>query len=189
MSTLSERKNDLTRGMILEAALGLLQQTSVSDLTVRAVAQHADISERTVFRYFPSRDVLLDAVAGRVLAEMDLPAPPQTMGELLAAPRALYAAFEARSALTGAALHTDLVGRMRALQAGARWEAVSRLIDQAVPEADSARREIAAANICFHLAASTWHYYRNAFGFGLETCVACAEAAVRQALDGLRRPG
>lgn len=184
-STLSERKNDLTRGMIVEAALGLLQQTSVSDLTVRAVAQHANISERTVFRYFQSRDVLLDAVAGQLLVRMELPDPPRTMDELLAAPRALYTAFETHAELTEAALHTDLVGRMRALLGGARRQAVGRLLDQAMPDADGAQREIATANICYHLAASTWHYYRNAFGFGLDTCIACAETAVRQALNGL----
>jgi AcrR family transcriptional regulator len=186
-ATLSEKRNDLTRSLIMDAALALLAGTSVSELTVRAVAAHASMSERTVFRYFASRDALLDAVAAQLLAQMDLPAPPETLEALLAAPRDLYRAFEARAELTKAALHTDLVQRVRMLQAGPRWAAVSALLASSAAGRSEAERRIAAANICFHLTASSWHYYRYSFSFSLEESIACAETAVRQALDAVHR--
>ena len=40
-------------------------------------------------------------------------------------------------------------------------------------------------HIRYFLAASTWHYYRFYFGFSLKDTVACAEAAIGQALDSL----
>jgi AcrR family transcriptional regulator len=183
LTMLSERRNDLTRSVIMDAAIDMLEQTSVSELTVRGVAQQANISERTVFRYFPSRDALLDAVAKEVLARMDLPPPPSSLEQLLGSARALYCAFEARAELARTALHTDLVQRIRNLQGEARWNAVSTLIDELAPRKSARERKIASANICFHLAASTWHYYRYSFSFSLEDCIACAETAVRQALD------
>ncbi|MCC2970710.1 helix-turn-helix domain-containing protein [Massilia sp. IC2-476] len=185
MKTLSEKRQDMTRGLILDAAFELLREGAVSELTVRAVAQHAVISERTVFRYFPSREALLDAVAAWLLERMAIPAVPESREGLLGAPRLLYQAFEDRADTTRAALHPELIGRIRALQANGRWEAVSRLLAAIAPKAGAAEQRIAAANICYHLTASSWNYYRSAFGFELEECIACAEAAVRQALDGI----
>lgn len=183
--SLSEKRNDLTRKLIMDAAHALLRAASVTELTVRAVAQQAGMSERTVFRYFPSRDALLDTVAAQLLSEMALPGQPESLEELLAAPAALYGAFEARADLTRAVLHTDLVDRVRALQASSRWKAVAALLAQAAPGYGEEQRRIAVANICFHLTASSWHYYRFLFGFTVEEAVRCSETAVRQALAGL----
>lgn len=187
--SLSEKRNDLTRKLIMDAAYHLLREASVTELTVRAVAQQAGMSERTVFRYFPSRDALLDTVAAQLLSEMALPEPPASVEDLLAAPAALYGAFEARADLTRAVLHTDLVDRVRALQASSRWKAVAALLEDAAPGRSGEERRIAVANICFHLTASSWHYYRFLFGFTLEEAVKCSQTAVRQALAGLGAAG
>lgn len=189
LATLADRRNDLTRQLILDAALDTLERATVGELTVRAVAKHANISERTVFRYFASRDEFLDAVADAVRAEMALPEPPRTLEELRAAPRQLYRAFEDKLGLVRAALHSELFHRMRETQAKTRWLAIRSLLDAAAPERSDRERRIAAANIRYFLAASTWHYYRFYFGFSLKETVACAEAAIGQALDALaKRP-
>src|SRR4051812_48102399 len=153
-TSLAERQSDLTRQLILEAAIDTLERGSVDDLTVRAVAKRANIAERTVFRYFASRDEFLDAVAGQVRDKLRLPPPPQTLHELAAAPRLLYERFEATANLTKAALHTDLFHRMRETQAKARWTAVRKLVDDMAPRRPERDRRIAAANIRYYLAAS-----------------------------------
>lgn len=183
--TLADRRNDLTQRLILDAAMQMLEQHGVGELTVRAVAKQARISERTVFRYFATRDGFLDAIAAEVRNRLDLPPPPRTLQELEAAPRTLYAAFEARQRLTLAALHTELFGRMRETQARERWDAVRELIAQLAPERPEPQRRMSAANIRYHLSATTWHYYRFYFGFTLEDTIACADMAIRQALDDL----
>ena len=52
-------------------------------------------------------------------------------------------------------------------------------------------RRLAAANIHYHITASTWHYYRFYFGLSLEDSVDCARMAIRQALAalGVKLPG
>jgi AcrR family transcriptional regulator len=186
-ATLADRQSDLTRQLILQAALERLEHASLGELTVRAVAKHANISERTVFRYFATRDEFLDGVADEVRAKLDLPSAPRSVEEVLAAPRALYTRFEAMRELTKAALHTDLFDRMRQTQAQERWKAVRKVIDALAPKKSERERKIAAANIRYYLAASTWFYYRFYFCFSLEDSIACAETAIRQAIDGLRR--
>ena len=186
-ATLADRQHELTRRLILDAALHVLEQGSVTELTVRAVARQAQVSERTVFRYYATRDEFLDAIAVEVRGSLALPAPPATLEELLAAPRALYAAFEARLALIKAALHTEIYQRMRQAQNQARAEAIDRLLAQHAAHRSERDRRLASANIRYHLTATTWHYYRFYFDMSLDDTVACAETAIRQALDGLLR--
>lgn len=187
--SLADRQSDLTRRLILDTAAGMLEDTPLAELTVRAVAKRANISERTVFRYFATREEFLDGVAEAVSGKMALPPAPGTVEELLAAPRALFSRFEAARELTRAALHTDLFHRMRETHARARWTAVQAIVDAAAPRRSERERELAAANIRFYLAASTWHYFRFYFRFSLEDSIACAELAIRQSLDGLTRKG
>ena len=88
--SLSERLANHTQGLILASAIDLLEKAPVHELTVRAVAGHAHISERTIFRYFATRDALLDAIAGEVSRHMALPPDPRSMSELLDYPDTLY---------------------------------------------------------------------------------------------------
>ena len=185
VAPLSERLADHTQGLILASAIEFLEQSPVSDLTVRAVAARAGISERTVFRYFPTRDDFLDAVAGAVSARMDLPPSPATLDELLKFPDTLYRRFDATAALTKAALHTELVTRLRSAAAQQRWVAVRALLEAHAPRRTAHARDVAAANICYQLTATTWHYYRFHFGFSLERTIECGTTVVRQSVEAL----
>lgn len=156
------------------------------ELTARAIAAQAGLGERTVFRYFPSRDELLDAVAVEARQRMAPPPPPETLADLLAYPALLYGSYEASAALTRAALHSELFARMRDNQAAERWRVVSALMDRLAPRRSAAERAVASANIRFFLAATAWDYHRSNFGFSLEQTVLCAETAIRNTLVGLR---
>ncbi len=185
METLAQRHTDLTEQLILEAALQLLERSSVADLTVRAVAVQANISERTIFRYFPTRDEFLDAIANEVSGRMNLPAYPETPEELLEAPVALYGCFEARAKLTKAALHSELFDRIRVAEAHRRWIAIRKVLDRYAGKRSERQRKLAAANIRFYLSATAWHYFRFYFGFSLEETVESARTAIQQTLEAI----
>ena len=187
MSTISlnARYAELARSSILEAALAVLHAQPVEPLSIRAVARHAGISERTVFRHFASRDVLLDAVAEETINRLQAPPFPETAADLLAYPREFYARFEATEAQIKATLRSELYDRIRTKDAEDRRISLRRLIDRLAPDRTEQERSIAAANIHYHVIATTWHYYRFHFGFSPEQAVACATSVVRQALLGL----
>jgi len=187
-ATLLERQTDFTRQVILDAAVDTLERGSVADLTVRAVAKHANISERTVFRYFATREEFLDAVATEVRTRLNLPPPPQSVDDIYALPRALYSSLETKARLTRASLHTELSDRIRGWQARERWSAVRKVIDALAPRRPEQERKLAAANIYYYVTASTWQYYRFYLGFSLEDSIAAAEAAIRNTLSALGRP-
>jgi len=186
MTALADLRIDMTQRLILQAGLRTLEEATVSELTMRAVAKASGISERTMFRYFATRDEFLAALAAELTRTLALPPHPRTIDELLAMPSALYRSFEEKRNLMKASLHSELSDHMRAGEAKQRWIAVGKLIDAYAPRAAEQRRKIASANIRYYLSGSTWHYYRFVFRFTLDDTIACAEAALRQSLDSLR---
>lgn len=183
--SLSERHVELSQQLILDAAAELLEHASVAELSVRAVAKQAGIAERTVFRHFPTRDALLDAVAADVTRRLDLPPDPDSLEVLLEFPEVLYQRFEANAALTRAILHSELLHRVRGRDAERRGVAVRRLVDSLAPGRTERERKLATASIRYQIIASTWHYYRANFGLSLRESIDCAKLAIAQALSGL----
>jgi AcrR family transcriptional regulator len=186
MSSLTVLHTDHTERLILESALAVLQDDSFSGLTVRAVAKKAGMSERTIFRYFATREAFLDAVAEEFTRLLNMPATPATIDELLSMPRRLYTGFEPHARLISVIFHTEIFPRMKAGAAQQRWIGIKKLLDREFPKAAPPARKIAAANIRYFLSGASWHYYRFVFRFDLEETIACAETAIRQALKGLR---
>jgi AcrR family transcriptional regulator len=56
---LRERKKQLTRQRIVEAALGLFDQRGFERVPVAEIARAAEVSEATVFNYFPTKEDLV----------------------------------------------------------------------------------------------------------------------------------
>jgi len=184
-TTLTEQQTDLTQRLIIDAALQTLQEDSVGGLTMRAVAKRARLSERTIFRYFATRDEFLDAIAAEISSQMHVP-HPRTIEELLAMPRTLFTSLETRRDLIRASLHTDVSERIMQTNGKQRWTAIRKIVDAYAPRAAEAQRKIAATNIRYYLSAATWNYYRFVFRFTLDETIECAETAMRQALAALR---
>jgi len=62
-----------TRERIVGAAAALYQEQGVSSTTLQAIAERADVSRGTIVHHFGGSAGLLDAVAERVLLELELP--------------------------------------------------------------------------------------------------------------------
>jgi hypothetical protein len=117
--------------------------------------------------------------------KLNLPSPPSTLDELLVAPRQLFSVFDAKTALTKAAMHPEIVDRIRESQGPRRGIAIQDIIDGLAPESGVKERRFAVATIRYYLTASTWYYYRFSFGFTLEESIVGAEMAIRQAINNI----
>jgi len=76
---LRERKRAQTRHRLEEAAVGLALRDGLDKVTIDAISERADVSPRTFFNYFDSKE---DAILGV--------RPPDVTDEVLAAHRARY---------------------------------------------------------------------------------------------------
>lgn len=80
-SPLRREQAEQTRSRIVDAALGLVVG-GVEGLTMQEVAKAAGVALRTVFRHFPTRDDLLDAVWQAMQVRMGETPDVATMDEL-----------------------------------------------------------------------------------------------------------
>jgi AcrR family transcriptional regulator len=74
-SSLRRERAELTRDRIIDAGTALVHEFSSWDwreLSVRAVAERAGVHERTVYRHFPTEEVLRAAVVERLQQEAGL---------------------------------------------------------------------------------------------------------------------
>ena len=62
-----------TRQRIVDAAADLYQEQGVNSTTLQAIAARADVSRGTILHHFGDSSGLLDAVAERVLVNLELP--------------------------------------------------------------------------------------------------------------------
>lgn len=183
--SLKERQAEATRQLIVETSVELLESAGVGELTVRSVAKRAGMSERTIFRYFTTRDIFLDAVAKAALESFHRPPPPSTIKELLDFPARLYRCFEDRSPIVIAILHTDIYDRVRKWSTSDRWDATKRLIDEHAPHRTARERKAASTNVNYYLSASTWHYFRYNFKLSAKETVVCASSAARVIVEDI----
>lgn len=92
----------LSADAIVQAALTLLETRPAEDFTMTGIAQAVGTTTMALYRYFPSRDALLDAVSAHVFAQfrMERPANATWQETLFAWACALKATFERYPSLT-----------------------------------------------------------------------------------------
>jgi len=68
-------RRPLTNARILDAAVELIDRSGLGDLSMRHLGAALGVEAMSLYRHFPSKGVLLEAVVGRLLAELVLPVP------------------------------------------------------------------------------------------------------------------
>ena len=72
-ASLRERQAAVIRDAILDALADRLDHDDPDDIAMPQVAAAAGISLRTLYRYFPTREAMFDAVGDHVVARLGLP--------------------------------------------------------------------------------------------------------------------
>ncbi|MQY10912.1 Tetracycline repressor protein class E [Streptomyces sp. RB5] len=65
----------LNRDELIATALAVIDTDGLDAVTIRQVAQQHNVTPMALYRHFPDKDGLLDAVAESLLAAVELPAP------------------------------------------------------------------------------------------------------------------
>lgn len=185
MTRLNEKHAALTRQIVLDAAVELIKECEVSELSLKKIAKHAGMAERTLYRHFATRNVLMEALASTLHEKLATPPAPVDAASLVTMPELLYRKLEEQPEIVLAILHSELYQYVFGTTARDRWASIKKLLNDAYPNSPENLREMTAANIRYYLSASTWYYYRYNFKFDIETTIHCAELAIGQALEGL----
>ncbi|MDX1658475.1 MAG: helix-turn-helix domain-containing protein [Nitriliruptorales bacterium] len=189
-SPLREQQALETRHRILRAAADLIVRGGLVGFAMRDVAEEAEVSERTVYNHFPSRQALLDGLADWVdeqLREVDLQADPRDIDDLSGRIPAIMRALEDIGAPAHAMARLAIGQGMESAASRERTsgfrDRFTHLLDP-LPD-DEAERAFAMLR---HLVSSTtWFTLRDRFELSADDTSAAIGWALDTLLADLRR--
>lgn len=161
-SALRQKQAEATRELILQALVQQLAEEGLQDFSIAEAAQRAGVATRTVYRYFPNREALLDAVGERVEQQLGDLAYPQTPTEVADLAEQAFPRFEQEAMLVKALLLSELGQNVRSRVRSKRRQAIQSALS---PLTDDSERVKAIQAVIGHLVtAETWQHLRDDFG-------------------------
>lgn len=159
MSTsLREEHAEATRVRILSAVAELLEAWDAEELTMPSVADASGVSLRTVYRYYPTREQLLEAAARWIGDELFGHPYPGDLDEAAERFRTEAAHFDERPGLVRALALSQIGREVRAYRRQERVDAIGRALRDEVgglPEEQLRRAEAILAYLHNMLAYTT----------------------------------
>jgi AcrR family transcriptional regulator len=185
-SPLRERQSELTRESILEALTAELAEGGLHELNIPSIARRAGVSIRTVYRYFPTRESLLDAAERWMDTRIGVPQPPRTADDLPTLVEKTFADFDANETAILAQWATALGRDMRARGRRRRVEAYREALANVTLHLSARDARAAHAVISYLISSGTWKTLREEHGMsGAESGKAVAWA-LRVLIDDVR---
>ena len=186
--SLADRKQRVTREAVVDAVIEAIREQGI-DFSVQDAADRAGVTHRTVYRHFPNRDALVEAVAERYeawLAEQGI-TEAESIEELLAQMESLFRLFDQRPDLIRAvAMHT-LIGGERTALSKQRTERWRQMFEASLPHLPPDEVEPLFA-ICRTLTGSLgWYLLTSQFGLTGEQSGRAVRRVVETVFADLRR--
>ena len=174
-----------TRERILAALADEVTAGNLSDFSVQGVADRCGVSHRTVYRYFPTRESLLEGLVEQMSAAMEAaggPARVEQADELPEAINANFALFTAHADLAEAAVRFSVGTATENRDRRTRTDAITAAVEALGPTGDDARLVSAVLR---HLGSSrTWLLLRE-LGLDADDTAAAAAWAARILLTAI----
>jgi AcrR family transcriptional regulator len=185
--SLREQHASVTRERILSAVAELLERGDAEELTVPGVAGASGVSLRTIYRYYPTREDLLEA-AGRWIGDELFQHPyPRDLDEVADLYQTGCRDFDRRPGLVRAMAFSQLGQSARGYRRRERLEAISRALRAELPrlaEPELRRAEAVLAYLHNMLAYTT---LREESGLSGEEIGEAVGWAIRTLVEDLRQ--
>ena len=185
---LADRKQRVTREAVLDAVIEAIREQGI-DFSVQDAADRAGVTHRTIYRYFESREALVEAVGERYeewLAEQGI-AEPETFDEVLSQIELLFGLFDQRPDLVRAVAMRILTGGQRRALSKQRTERWRQMFEAGLPHLSGEELEPPFA-ICRTLTGSVgWYLLTSQFGLSGEQAARAVRQVIGAVLADLRR--
>jgi AcrR family transcriptional regulator len=180
-----ELKADAVRARVIEGVVAVLDEGR--PLTFKEVASEANVPERTVYRYFPTRTALLAAVFDWTNAQIGFEGPrPTTAGTLGALIRQAFRGFDRHAAVVRQMLIEPDGRAARLADVEARRRAAVTLVSNEAPALEPATRDRVAAAVQVLTVAATWQSLHEYWDHDGEEAAEVSALAIELILEAAR---
>lgn len=186
--SLRTSRKEEARERILDAFIALLIEGE-ADLSHDAVAARSGVARRTVYRYFPDRQALME---GALLRVRELAGPrvtyPGSEKELLDTLEPIYTGFDSIAPIATMLRTTPQGRQLRLAQNRQRVASYTRALAEVVKELPPGDRKLATAMLQV-LHTTPWLEMRDHWGLDGRQIARATGWAVRTLLNDLRKRG
>lgn len=188
-SEIRQQQSNQTRELIIASGVALAHEFPSWDwknLTFRAISERAGISERTVYRYFPTEQALKNAVIQQLVKESGIDLNALNLAEFATTIKGLFQYMLSFSART----KPDEDPAFQSVDHDRRM-ALLRSVVEATPGWSEAQQEIVTAALDILWQPSTYERLLNGWNFDPETSLAALTwliDLILQAVDNGQRP-
>jgi|SRR5581483_10284943 len=187
-SSLRQEYAERTRTRILDAAVDLLAAGGADEISVPEVARRSGVSLRTIYRYYPSRNDLLDAAADWIYRKTFDHVPVERgLAELPAVVAAGAEQWEAHPELARAIAYAPSLKALVSARRAERIAQIARELEEAGPNLGERERREAAAVLGYLQSIRTWVTLRQDIGLDRDETVSAVSWALQTLIDDVRR--
>lgn len=186
-SPLRERQMKETKEAIFRAATEQLADHGLAEFHIPRLAEAAGVSVRTVYRYFPTKDALLEAFAEWLDNQIGTPTGPRSLDELPGGVEAIFAAFDENEDVIRSQWATPQGRAIREKGRGPRLAAIRDAVRQTVPHLSAKEQREATAIFSLLHSSRTWQALKDDHGMDGREAGRTVAWALRTLVDDLKR--
>lgn len=186
-SPLRQQQTEDTRQRIVQAALEQIAEQPDEAFSHEQIAQRAGIALRTVYRHFPARPELLDAVWKESDRRLNLQHYPDTEEQMLASLEPVYGEMDRNAALIRGLLNSNAGREMRRRDNERRRQGVVQALGPATQHLGAEQKKRVVAVFQALYGGRTWEMMRDRGQLAEGETAQAIDWAMRTLLDGLYR--
>lgn len=178
-----------TQSAILASAALLLRERTFEDVSYLELAEAAEVSERTIYRRFPTRSHLLEALA-RWIEEEHFPIPEfGTAAEFREAVKIRFRAYDAQPAYAFVAARGAVLSPTGEDSAAPIAEAIVTMLNTTAPNLNRRDCLRAAASLRYFASPMFWARMRTGFEMSADETFRAFEFAASRVLPAATKAG
>lgn len=171
-----------TQAAILGCAVELLREHTFEDISYLDLAEAAAVSERTIYRRFPTRSHLLEALARHIEAEQFPLVPFDTPEEFRMAVRARFRAYGTAPGYAFIAARGAALSPMTEAPSTGVTAAILEMLDDVAPTLNRRDRQRIAATARYFASPIFWARMRAGFDMNADETFEAFDRAMLQVL-------
>ena len=184
---LRQRQAQQVGDAVLEAVLALLETKPTDEVSMADVACSAGISLRTLYRYFPDRDALLQAAGERLYGSLQVPVNIVSLEDISRSFLEAARRLATRPRLTRALIRTPAGQRVRSAVRKQRVDAIRAALEPVIAGLDIGTCRRGSALITHLCSATSWVSVADESGLDDAEAQAAVGWAIDALVDTLRR--